>query len=228
MKIAIVGGAPSSAGLAPFDDPSWQIWACSPNSVHLIRRSDVWFELHRFKPGDRQSTDFVMHLGMHKGPVYMVEPRREVPSSVAYPKDAMVAKFGAFFFTSTISWMAALAIDTLEKSADTEKAMGLWGVDLQAADEYQMQRGGCHFFITEAKRRGIDVTAPPESDILAPPPLYGFCEFEPGYTKILTKVDELRRKKEAAVRTARDQELKAAAFSGALDAFEYLRRTVLK
>lgn len=228
MKIAIVGGAPSSCGLAPYNDPSWIIYACSPNSLSMVKRSDEWFEIHPWKPGERQSMDFVMHLAMHKGPVWMIEPKPEVPTAVAYPKDAMVQKFGKYFFTSSISWMAAKAIDTLEQSTDEEKVLGFWGVDLQAADEYQMQRGGCHYFIVEAERRGIKVQAAPESDILAPPPLYGFFEMEPGQVKIATKLVEMRRKEEEQKQAAIRAQVSASFFEGARHAFEYLRRTELK
>src|SRR5262245_29911805 len=46
LKIAIVGTAPSSRGLAPFNDPSWQIWVCSPGNMNAVPRVDAWFEIH--------------------------------------------------------------------------------------------------------------------------------------------------------------------------------------
>ena len=52
MKIALVGSAPSSVRLAPFDDPSWDIWGCSPGAypVFAQKRVDMFFELHRWEP----------------------------------------------------------------------------------------------------------------------------------------------------------------------------------
>lgn len=44
-KIAVLGSAVSSAGLAPFGEPEWEIWGCSPANKGLPR-VDVWFELH--------------------------------------------------------------------------------------------------------------------------------------------------------------------------------------
>src|SRR5713226_4715918 len=46
LKIAMIGTAPSSRMLAPFNDPSWKIWACSPGNMNALPRVDTWFELH--------------------------------------------------------------------------------------------------------------------------------------------------------------------------------------
>src|SRR5215467_9147402 len=32
-KVAIIGMAPSSRMLAPFNDPTWDIWVCSPGNM---------------------------------------------------------------------------------------------------------------------------------------------------------------------------------------------------
>ncbi len=41
-KIALLGSAISSVGLAPFYDKSWEIWGCSPANKNLPR-VDRWF-----------------------------------------------------------------------------------------------------------------------------------------------------------------------------------------
>ena len=82
--IAILGSAPSSTLLALFNDPSWSIWCTSPSVFATIasKRSDVWFELHRFLPyppgnngqaGTRPwfSPEFRQFLREYKGTVYM-------------------------------------------------------------------------------------------------------------------------------------------------------------
>src|SRR3981189_2150960 len=46
LKVALIGTAPSSRMLAPYNDPSWKIWACSPGNMNVLPRVDVWFELH--------------------------------------------------------------------------------------------------------------------------------------------------------------------------------------
>jgi len=49
LKIALVGSAPSSVLLAPYGDPSWEIWGCSPGVYYQAPRTEAWFELHRFE-----------------------------------------------------------------------------------------------------------------------------------------------------------------------------------
>src|SRR3990167_6788901 len=39
-KIAVIGTAPSSRMLAPFNDPSWKIWSCSPGNMEIFSMRD--------------------------------------------------------------------------------------------------------------------------------------------------------------------------------------------
>src|SRR4029078_4565121 len=89
------------------------------------------------------------------------------------------------FFQSQPSYMMALAI-TLKP-----QKIGLWGIDMAAADEYGTQRPGMHFFIIEAKKRGIEVVAAAQSDILQPIPAYAFKEFSPMYWREKARKIEL-------------------------------------
>jgi hypothetical protein len=168
VKIALVGSAPTSIGLAPFDDPEWTIWGCSPGGRHYLRRLDAWFEVHRWSDADPEYNEWLRGL---KCPVYLTDRRDDVPASLAYPQDEILAKYPGLarsFFTSSLAWMLALAI---EQKADE---IGLWGVDMAASEEYAHQKPGCHFFMLEAERRGIKLTVPPESDLLRPVAMYGF------------------------------------------------------
>jgi hypothetical protein len=46
--IAILGSHPATVEQAPFDDPAWLIFACSPHNVEqrTLPRVDQWFEVH--------------------------------------------------------------------------------------------------------------------------------------------------------------------------------------
>jgi hypothetical protein len=185
-KIALIGSAPSSIRLAPFKDPSWAIWSCSPGaygvigSERLTQDVDAHFELHRWEPpviGDASPAGHVVQpeycqwMAQFKGTVWMADVTPGIQNSKRYPWEAMVDKYGPFFMNSSLSWMMAMALETpgLEE-------IGLWGVDMSATEEYGYQRAGCHYFITLALQRGIRVTIPPESDLLMPKPLYGIGE----------------------------------------------------
>lgn len=148
-KIAILGSAPSSVALAPFDDPSWAIWGCSPATFVTCapKRSDVWFELHRWQPSEPGksgapgtkpwfSPEFAQFLANHKGPVFMSERHESIPPSLRYPFEEIIAKYGPYFFTSSIALMLAMAIE------QKPKVIGLWGVDMAATEEYAYQRPG--------------------------------------------------------------------------------------
>ena len=201
-KIAIIGTAPGSMTLAPFDDPSWSIWACSPGAFPYCasKRSDVWFEPHRWlptapglpgAPGTRPwfSADFHTFLGAHKGPVFMSEVQPTIPSSVRIPFEDLIAKYGPYFWTSTIAYMIAMAIDALQDRAarGEQVAIGLWGVDMSATEEWSYQRPGCQHFIGLAMSLGINIVLPPESDLMRPPTMYGIGEHNPRHIALLAR-----------------------------------------
>jgi hypothetical protein len=188
MKIAVLGSAPSSRLLAPFNDPEWEIWACSPANCDLPR-VDYFFEIHGPDTVLRepQYADFMKWCAKHPR-VYMQDERPEFPGSIKYPYEEMRKRFGDYFWTSSLAYMLALAI---EKKPEV---IGLWGVDMSAHDEYGYQRAGCHYFIQEAQKAGIGVYAPPESDILEPTPPYGYRESSRMWWKVNTRWKELHGK----------------------------------
>lgn len=188
-RIALLGSAPSSLNLAPYADPSWQIRGCSGGAAQFMssRRVNAWYELHEFdstKP--MLSPEYIAFLKRGDFPVYMIEPHPEIPTSVRFPKDELLATFGPFFFTSTVSWMLAHALHF-----DDPQEIGMWGIDLAADSEYAYQRPGAHHFISIAMHRGIQVTVPPQSDLMKPPPMYGCAPVDPMTAKAITKTQEL-------------------------------------
>lgn len=193
MKIACIGSAPSSVRLAPYDDPSWQIWSCSPGAYPHVKRCDAHFEIHRWEPpggitGDKPwfTPDYIAWMARLKGPVYMIEPVPELPTSVAYPKDQILERFGPYFQTNSLSWMVCLA------AASGAKEVGLWGVDMAARSEWQFQRTGLQTLLWYVwKHYGVKVTLPPESDLWVPPVLYGFCEADPHHVKLQARRGEI-------------------------------------
>ena len=180
MKIAVCGSAPSSAHLAPYQDKSsevfsqgrvptnpppyigeeWEIWGCSPGLYGLAPRATRWFEVHRWEPGQNWfSPEYVQFLKNFKGPVYTGGPIPEIPNHVVYPLEAVEDQFSAFFLTSSLSLMAAIAIRDIEQvraarrtanpedlpkgvsedeliKDDSDDVIGFWGVDMSANEEY--------------------------------------------------------------------------------------------
>lgn len=220
-KIAILGAAPSSRLLAPFHDPEWTIWACSPPNYDLPR-VDAWFEMHNLdrKMAMPANAPFFDKLARHPR-VYLAKKDRRLPLAIEYPKDQVMASYspGAkYFFTSSIAWMLAFAI--LQKP----EKIGLWGVDMSAADElYTHQRPGCHYWIDEAEKRGINVMAAAQSDILQPPALYGYKEFWPMFWKQKARKQELEERLNQARQLKDKHEKESLIFQGALDDMQYMQ-----
>lgn len=230
MKIALIGSAPSSIRCAPYNDPEWQVWGCSPGAYGVVPRSDAWFELHRWepqipgKPATGQpwfSPEYVEFLTRYKGTVWMANPvPPEIANAKAVPMDELIQKYGPYFFTSSLSWMFAMALET---PGVTEIA--LFGVDMSAHEEYGQQRPGCQYFITLAIQRGIKVTIPPESDLLQPAYFYGVTENTPMMVKMTARRNELMGRLQAAegrLNQARDE---ANFLRGALDDVDYITKT---
>lgn len=187
LKIALIGTAPSSRMLAPFNDPSWKIWACSPGNMNALPRVDVWFELHSnllWPEHESYGRPYIEWLKGQQFPVYM-QDQSLVPRATVFPRDELVAEFGDDFFTSSFAWMMALAM----KMGAAEIA--LYGIDMASRDEYIQQRPGFYFFRHMANKRGIKVSAPHESDIMQSPPLYAYVDSTPFGRKIMARRQEV-------------------------------------
>ncbi len=246
MKICLLGSAPSSLGLAPFGDPDTLIWACSPGTYHQIPRCDAFFELHRRevgligKPATQKpwfSPEYVAWINQQA--VVWVAPKA-VPEwqaggcagALAYPIEEMAHKWGDYFWTSSLSYMFAMAIDQIlayrEKNPGHNPAddlIALFGVDMAATEEYGYQRAGCQFFASMAVLLNIRVYTPPESDLLRPMPRYALDESEDWHIKGLAR----RRELEGQLQHWAEMEAQAARqkhfINGALDDHGYHMNT---
>lgn len=188
LKIALIGTAPSSRMLAPYSDPSWKIWACSPGNMNALPRVDAWFEIHGsllWPENKHYGEPYIEFLKKLPIPVYM-QDKRYCPNATPLEKDKLVKEFGPYYFTSSFSWMMAKAM------MDGAKEIALYGIDMASKDEYILQRPGAYHFFNEARKRGIKMTAPYESDIMQPPGLYGYSEVTPFGRKLIARTQELK------------------------------------
>lgn len=224
-----MGSAPSSVALAPFDDPSWKIWTCSPAARPFAKRVDAWWEIHLYEPNQSWfSPDYVSFMSKLSVPVYMLEPVPEIPASIAFPKEAIMRYFGpeaVFFYTSSLSWMFALAIIEIEQSGRGGE-ISLYGVDMSAAEEqYTGQRAGCQYWAGQAFRRGIKVSVPGQSDLLRPTPLYGVCEQDTMHQKLLARKAELEARLGAVNAHLTQLTSERTYLMGALEDTNYVKMT---
>jgi len=117
-----------------------------------------------------------------------------------------------------------LAMAVLQKP----KIIGLWGIDMAAESEYDYQRPGCHFFFNEAQKAGIEIVAPPQSDILEPLPAYGYKEHFPMYWRQKARKQELLERLREAERKIEEGKIVAQHMKGALGDLNYYNNTYLK
>lgn len=188
-RVAIVGCS-DSKDLAPFDDQSWEFWGV--NNLYLslpAKKFTRWFEIHeitkhennlfkrrgnfdfRGQPVNQYLSQLAAFSDELNIPIYMRQHWPEIPKSIPYPLQSILANFRPYF-TNTVSWMIALAI------FEGFKEIGIWGVDMAVGSEYNHQRPSCEYFIGIAEGRGIKVTIPDEADLLKTRFLYAFQEKE--------------------------------------------------
>ena len=241
MKIAILGSAPSSLALAPFSDPSFKIWACSPGTYATLARCDAFFELHRIEFGEVGkphtqvpwfSPEYVQWMAMRdpqRCPVWMYDAVPEIPASRRLPVEDLLAKYGTYFFTSSIAWMLACAIediiDARKQGQNEPDQIALFGVDMAASEEYGYQRAGCQHFLLLASDLGINIYVPPESDLLRPMPLYGISESSHWMIKLTARKKELESRMYSAQANLNNVTREVAFLQGALDDMDYHMKT---
>lgn len=241
-KVAILGFAPHYTQ-APFADPDCEIWGV--NQLHqFIPRADRWFELHRWEVVLAENAleaaaaphGVSRHMEWMKtfpGPIYMIESRAEIPSSVTYPLDTLVhfafpwatklpdGRWDDAYFRCSASYMLALAI--FEGFAEIH----IYGVDMAQVVEYREQRPSCEYFLGLATGKGIKVVRPPDSNLLRAPYLYGFDDerargFKADCQKRKTYMEQQMAAKRAEFDNAKqvlDQ------YSGAIQDLDYMLLT---
>lgn len=142
-------------------DPSWEIWAFS-SRFDRYPRITRWFEIHSMtdlrqqlaprKRGRRSFPGYMRFMQRLECPVYMQRVHPNIPHSVVFPKDELVAEFGRCF-TSTAAFLVALAIK------EGYEEIGLWGINPQGSS-YSRQRPALRYLLAVARQRGIRLRFP--------------------------------------------------------------------
>jgi hypothetical protein len=216
-KLALVGSAPSSRTLAPFQDKSWFIWACSPPNADLPR-IDLWFELHGdlgWPENADWAAPYLQWLNSRPFPVF-AQDQSYIPRAWTFPYQDLIARFSERFFTSTFAWQIAYAL-----TKPNIKEIALYGIDMATQDEWARQKPHFHHFLDLATRAGIKITAPHESDILQPAPLYGYYESTAMGRKIAVRKLELEQRVAENRRMEKDAQSNLQHLFGALENMNY-------
>lgn len=96
--IAILGSHPITVDQAPFGDPSWAIYACSPHNVEhrTLPRVTSWFEVHDVVEDATRSFQYL--LALSKMPIVWMRDQRALSSGLfvgarAYPERELRGTF---------------------------------------------------------------------------------------------------------------------------------------
>lgn len=213
-KVAIVGFT-GSRELAPWDDPTFEIWIC--NNLHKFV-PDKWhrlYDLHDLAT-IREDKEHEAFLRATKKPVVVWQPQEGWGSAVPFPKDEIVGAFGRYF-SNSISWMIAHAI----YEGATE--IHVYGVDMAQGTEYSAQRPSCEYFLGYAAGRGIKIHVPAQSDLLKVSAMYG-AEDD---SALRIKLDERTKELEQRMNALQQQQAQIQAHlnqcAGALENTRYFR-----
>ena len=194
MKVCIVGTTPTR-GLAPFADPSWQVWTIGPGGRDVPgHRWDRLWEIH----GAGQWHTWPADFGKYLDDLSRVEPPKQVvtirpvkemvvdwayqhrkspedlakevtgswAANVVIDREHIIKKYGRMWLSSSFSWALAKALE------EKVERIGIYGVDLEAGEEYVSQFAGARHFIDLARALGVVVEMPRWCGLLRDPNPY--------------------------------------------------------
>lgn len=232
-KVAILGTVPNSRVMAPYNDPSWDIWCCSAGNSQAGAppRVTEWYEIHSIvdlhaPENQHWYPDYIKWLNAQTFPVFMQEPNEDVPRAKVFPRKILTDRFGpnaqgkTNWFTSTPAWMFAFAIHR------GYKTIGVFGVDMAAAEEhYTGQKAGLLRWFEIGRELGINVIVPLESTLSFHYPLYGYAESSRQGRALLVRENELKARLQHFENMYRSAERDIHYSRGALDQVIFSRRT---
>jgi hypothetical protein len=170
--IGITGMAPDTRLDINTDEEVTEVWGMNDAHTFLTREPACWFQIHpkdwklnKGKPPgtygrDQSHIDFLASL---KVPVWMLEKDERIPYRHVYPRQQIVEMLGRDYLTSTMAYMAALA---LQEGADKIKFFGL---NMADALEYYGQRPGLEYICGRLEQAGVEIWVPESCPLLTGP-----------------------------------------------------------
>jgi len=195
--IAIVGFAPPSRALAPWEDIDITIAGLNEEyKFDWFKRKEgnvVWFQLHPRESFTRENnTNDPNHWKWlqkeHPFPIIMQERYEDVPSSVRYPREKVFKEFGTYF-TSSLTYIMAWAY------LEGYTRMELYGFNMASNTEYIIQRPNTHYFIGLLRGKGIDIYTHPESKLMQGYAEYAYDDLMLGFRQDLEMVRAINNPK---------------------------------
>lgn len=169
--LVIVGGHAVTREFTPWDKEYKDFWVFNEAAPQeWVKRVDAVIQIHKpyvFKSkrnlNDPKHYEWLQQ--QHDFPIYMQEEYPEIPSSVKYPLEEIVAEYlpGLYrmgkkrkkeqieYFTSSVSYALALGLYLGYEKIE------LYGVEMATDTEYGDQRAGVYFWQGIALGRGVEI-----------------------------------------------------------------------
>lgn len=190
--VILAGFAPSRHSIADLD-PGIDVWSCNHAWQYFpIERIKAIIEIHPWQylneiayyANKDTAQGHIDFLGQAKDfPVYMIEPRDEVPGSVRYPIEAALELAGNRYFSSSFAYMIALAM------LQDRNPIYVYGFDMATDTEWFYQRPNTEWWIGFAQGKGFDVQVSQKSPLCKVGKMYGY----EGYQMVDRQVLEQRK-----------------------------------
>ena len=180
MKKVIMVGYAWSKNEVNWDDDA-EYWIMN-DMYDICPKFDRLFDLHLDKYIKNRVTrnskiNHYEYLKTIDKPVYMQEVYPEIPASVKYPLEIMIANYfngnamgDKIFMTCTVTFMLALAI--YEGFTDIE----IYGIDESVDDEYSKEMPGVLYWLGVAAGKGINIKISEHSPLMKGYFVYGYEE----------------------------------------------------
>ena len=191
-KVCLSGFAEISRDWANHQPSGTEIWGMNEGHTFLKPKPARWFQIHPKDWNRRQREKFnfppdcfgrhgahVEWLSKQTCPVYMQEVDERIPSSVKYPLDTIVEKYGRYL-TSTIAYMLALVLYEHERYSRWKPWTWKWkvdsvaiaGIEMGLGTEYMIQRPCAEYFIGRLQQAGVEMKFSPKGSALLNGMLY--------------------------------------------------------
>lgn len=186
--LALVGTA-GTMSATPFTSKDFEIWAVAVcYSYEEFKRGDVFFEMHT--AGYWKDENVLARLKKMKEPIYMHKKEKIIPASMRFPIEIITEKYREYHTTS-ISYMLALAYHSFLVTGKP-RHVALFGIHMEAREEYTEQRPCCEYWIGIMEGAGIDVEIAPGGALLVSSGLYGYENYNPVCYEFKKRIEELR------------------------------------
>ena len=172
--VTLLGTGPTAVQ-CPYDDSCGEIWGVNgayqlkntdPHAKDIFRMDKLFLTHTLFREEGVMNFD-VEAMGKLGCPIISLHRIRWLKTQL-YPYKRITKKFGTEFFTSSIGYMLAYALDKKYTN------LKLYGIDMVTRHEYWLEKGGVEFWlgyhmgINYAAGRGAGIFIAPGSAVMVP------------------------------------------------------------